>query len=161
MNRDTTVCSADQIQEIATRMAQANLPQTVLFAAAAAGSLALVYVPTHSSPWPSDTISRLTRPAVVLLAGDPGYGEQAFGPGRWRCAAKAKEWAASAIIDGGAGERSHYVGALAMAEVMHRVLMIETTSALVDAWGAFLAPLPRVGFRPSVGVHPVRPGVMH
>lgn len=161
MSEDFTVRSREALQEVAARMAQAKAPQAVLFAAAATGHLALVYVPTPGSPWPSETVERLTRPAVVLLAGDLGYGETSVGPGRWRCARKARGWAASAIVHGGAGERDHYIGAVAMAELMQRVLMVETTSALVDAWGAFLAPLPRVGFRPSKGVHPVRPGVMH
>ncbi len=161
MSEDFNVGSRDALQKIAARLVHAQAPQAVLFAAAAAGRIALVYVPVPGSPWPSQTVERLTRPAVVLLAGDPGYGETSFGPGRWRCAAKAKAWAASAIVDGGAGERSHYVGALAMAELMHRVVMVETTSALVDVWGTFLAPLPRIGFRPSVGVHPVQPGAVH
>jgi hypothetical protein len=161
MSEDLSVRSRTELQKLAARMAQAGAPQAVLFAAAAAGKIAVVYVPTPDSPWPAQTVARLTRPAVVLLAGDPGYGETSSGPGRWRCARKAKGWAASAIVHGGAGERDHYVGALAMAELMQRVLMVETTSALVDAWGTFLAPLPRIGFRPSKGVHPVQPGVVH
>lgn len=161
MSADLNVGSRAALREIAARMVQAKAPQAVLFAAAAAGRIAPVYVPTPDSPWPCQTVERLTRPAVVLVAGDPGYGEVSFGPGRWRCVAKAKAWAASTIVHGGAGERSHYVGALAMAELMHRVVMVETTSVLVDAWSAFLAPLPRIGFRPSEGVHPIKPGVVH
>lgn len=161
MTADLAVRSRAELQKLVARMTQAKAPQAVLFAAAAAGRIALVYVPTPGSPWPSETIMGLTRPTVVLLAGDPGYGEASFGPSRWHCASNVKGWAASAIVHGGAGERDHYVGALAMAELMHRVVMIETTSALVDAWGVFLAPLPRIGFRPSAGVHPVRPGVVH
>ncbi len=161
MSEDLSVRSRNALREIAARMAQAKAPQACLFAAADAGRIALVYVPSHDSPWPAQTVERLTRPAVVLLAGDPGYGEASFGPVRWRCASKAKSWAASAIVHGGAGEREHYIGALAMAELMQRVLMVETTSALVDAWGTFLSPLPRIGFRPSKGVHPIKPGAVH
>jgi hypothetical protein len=135
MSEECTVRSRDALQEIAARMVQAKAPQAVLFAAAAAGHLALVYIPTPGSPWPSETVEGLNRPAVVLLAGDPGYGEPSFGPGRWRCAAKAKAWAASAIVHGGAGERGHYLGAIAMAELMQRVLMVETCSSLVDYGG--------------------------
>lgn len=161
MKNEPFVSSRAELQQVASRMVQAGVPQAVLFAAAAAGKIALVYVPAPDSPWPVQTVRRLTRPAVMLLAGDPGYGETSFGPGRWRCAAKAKAWAASAIVHGGAGERAHYVSALAMAELMGRVVMIETTSALVDAWGVFLAPLPRIGFRPAKGIHPIKPGVVH
>lgn len=161
MSEDLSVRSRDALREIAARMAQAKAPQACLFAAAAAGRIDLVYVPSHDSPWPTQTVERLIRPAVVLLAGDPGWGEPTFGPGRWRCVGKARSWAASAIVHDGAGERDHYVGAIAMAELMHRVLMVETVSSLVDAWGSFLAPLPRIGFRPPEGCHPVAPSVFH
>lgn len=159
---DLKVSSREAIQAVADKLAEIGAAQAPLYAAAAAGRIALVYVTMPNTPWPAETIARLTRPAVVLLGGDPGYGEPTFGPGRWRCARKLKEWAGAAVVHGAGGAPEHYRGALATAELVGRLALVETTSTLVDAWGAFLAPLPRIGYRPpNGGVHPVPPAVVH
>lgn len=159
---DLRVSSREVIQAVADKLAQIGAAQAPIYAAATAGRIALVCITTPSTPWPAETIARLTRPAVVVLGGDPGFGEPTFGPGRWRCAGKLKGWAAAAVVHGASGEPEHYRGAVAMAELVERLVLVETTSRLVDAWGAFLAPLPRIGYRPpGGGVHPVRPAVVH
>ncbi|MGI4941907.1 MAG: hypothetical protein ACRYHQ_15335, partial [Janthinobacterium lividum] len=159
---DIKIRSSEAIQAVADRLAQIGAAQAPLYAAAAAGRIALVCISAPATPWPAETVGGLTRPTVVLLGGDPGFGEPAFGPGRWRCARKARGWAAAAIVHGAGGEPDHYRGALAMAELVGRLALVETTSSLVDAWGAFLAPLPRIGYRPPNGsVHPVQPAVLH
>lgn len=156
------VGSREAIQAVADKLAQIGAPQAPLYAAAAAGRIALVCIMAPNTPWPAETIARLTRPAIVLLGGDPGFGEPTFGPGRWRCARKLKGWAAAAIVHGSGGEPEHYRGTLVTAELVGRLALVETASGLIDAWGAFLAPLPRIGYRPSNGgVHPVRPAVLH
>ena len=132
-----------------------------LYAAAAAGQIALIVVETPEAAWPTDTIARLQHPAVVLLSGDPGWGEPTFGPGRWRCAKKLRAWASMAIVHGAAGEASHYHQAVLYAALLGRLALIETTSSLVHAWDAFLEPVPRMGFLPSEGAHPVAPSVRH
>jgi len=159
---DISVASRAAIRVVADTMARAGAPQASLYAAAAEGRIAVVLVAVPNTPWPVATMARLTRPTVLILSGDPGWGEPAFGPGRWRCARKAREWAAAAIVHGSGGEPEHYRGALVTAEMVGRLVLVETTSGLGDAWGAFLAPLPRIAYRPSGGgVHPVRPGVLH
>ncbi len=156
------VGSREAIQAVADKLAQIGAAQAPLYAAAAAGRIALICITAPGTPWPAETIARLSRPAVVLLGGDPGYGEPTFGPGRWRCARKLKGWAAAAIVHGSGGKPEHYRGALATVELVRCLALIETTSSLVDAWGMFLAPLPRVGYRPAgEGVHPMRPAVTH
>ena len=159
---DLRVGSREAIQAVADKLAQIGAPQASLYAAAAVGRIALICIATPGTPWPAETIARLTRPAVVVLGGDPGFGEPTFGPGRWRCAVKLKGWAAAAIVHGAGGEAEHYRDALVMAEMVGRLVLVETTSSLVAAWGVFLAPLPRIGYRPpNGGVHPVRPAVVH
>ncbi len=159
---DISVASRAAIQLVADTMARAGAPQAPLYAAAAEGRIAVVLVGTPNTPWPPATMARLTRPTVLILSGDPGWGEPAFGPGRWRCARKARAWASAAIVHGSGGAPEHYRGALVTAELVGRLMLVETTSSLVDAWGAFLAPLPRIGYRPpGEGVHPVRPAVIH
>ncbi len=159
---DLKIGSREVIQAVADKLAQIGAAQAPIYAAAATGRIALVCISTQGTPWPAETIARLTRPAVVVLGGDPGFGEPAFGPGRWRCAGKLKGWATAAVVHGAGGEPEHYRGAVAMAELVERLVLVETTSGLVDAWGAFLSPLPRIGYRPpNGGVHPVRPAVVH
>ncbi len=159
---DLRISSREAIRAVADKLAQIGAAQSPLYAAAAAGRIALVCITAPDTPWPAETVARLTRPAVVLLGGDPGFGEPTFEPGRWRCARKARGWAAAAIVHGAGGEPEHYSGAVAMAELIGRLVLVETTSGLVDVWGTFLAPLPRIGYRPpDGGVHPVRPAVVH
>ena len=149
------------LQAVADRAALAGAPQAPLYAAAAAGQIALIVVEAPGALWPVETIARLQRPTVVLLSGDPGWGQPAYGPGRWRCAKKLRSWAAGAIVHGAAGEAGHYREAVGLAVLFDRLAIVETTSTLVRAWDAFLAPIPRIGYLPTEGAHPVAPTVRH
>ena len=149
------------LQAVADRLALIGAPQAPLYAAAAASQIALIVIAAPDAAWPADTIARLTRPTVVVLSGDPGWGEPTFGPGRWRCAKKLRTWAGMAVIHGAAGEADHYRQAVLCTALIGHVAFIETTSSLAQTWNAFMAPVPRIGFLPSEGAHPVTPTVRH
>ena len=121
----------------------------------------MITVAAPDAAWPADTIARLQRPALVLLSGDPGWGQPTFGPGRWRCAKKLRAWAAGAVVHGAAGEPDHYREAVALSLMFGRLAFVETTSSLARSWGAFLAPVPVAGYLPTEGAHPVAPAVRH
>ena len=72
------------LQIVADRAAAAGAVQTPLYAAAAAGHIALVSIEDISAAWPVEMLRRIRRPTIVLLRGDPGWGQQTFGPSRWR-----------------------------------------------------------------------------
>ena len=155
------VTSRATLHEIAQRMVAACAPQAPLYAAAAAGQIALIVVETPDAAWPVETIARVRRPAVVLLHGDPGWGQPSFGPGRWRCAKKLRVWSAGAIVHGAAGEADHYREAVVLGLMFERLAFIETTSSLARSWSAFLAPVPCMGYLPTEGAHPTAPAVRH
>ena len=162
MSRDAfNVTSRNTLHEIAQRLATAGAPQAPLYAAAAAGHLALIVVADPDGAWPAETIARVQRPTVVLLSGDPGWGEPSFGPGRWRCAKKLRTWAAAAVVHGAAGEPDHYREAVVLGLMFERLAFVETTSSLARSWGAFLAPVPVAGYLPKEGAHPIAPTVRH
>ena len=155
------VTSQPALREIADRMTAAGAPQVPLYAAAAAGQIALIVIEAPDAAWPAETIARVRRPTVVVLSGDPGWGQPTYGPGRWRCARKLRNWAAGAIVHGAAGERDHYLEAVALGTILGCLAFVETTSSLARTWGAFLAPIPCMGYLPAEGAHPVAPAVRH
>ena len=149
------------LQEIADRMMAAGACSAPLYSAAAAGQIALIQINEPNAVWPSETIARPNRPIVVLVSGDPGWGQPTFGPDQWRCANKLRAWSAGAIVHGAAGEADHYRQAVVLAVLLGRLAFIETTSGLARAWDAFLAPVPRIDYLPTEGTHPVAPAVRH
>ena len=155
------VTSRATLQDIADRVALSGAPQAALYAAAAAGRIALIVIEGTDAAWPAETVARVRRPTVVLLGGDPGWGQPSFGPGRWRCAKKLREWAAGAIVHGAAGKPEHYLEAVVLGIMFERLAFIETTSGLARTWSAFLDQVPRMGYLPAEGAHPVAPVVCH
>ena len=150
------------LQNVAARLAAADVPSAPLYRAVADGHIALIRVDDPEARLESGALAGFTRPAIVLISGGPGWGEPTFGPGRWRCAKLARSWARCAIVHGAGGKREHYVTAIEAAQGPGRVLLIETTSALVNAWRAFLSPMPSLSIVPSDGgVHPAPPEVRH
>lgn len=103
-------------------------------------------------------LGKAGRP-VILILGDDDY--QCPGPATWACAAKARQWAAAAVIHGTGGRPQHYEMAAVTALQVRRLLLIETTSTAAQDWAAFLAErtpaLPFMGFLPPSGAHPVMP----
>lgn len=155
------VTGRPELQAIADRIALAGAPQAPIYAAAAAGRIALIVIGSHDAGWPAETLARVRRPTVVLLSGDPGWGQPTFGPNRWKCAKSLKAWAAAAILHGAAGEQHQYAEAAALTEMFGRLALIETTSSLAHCWSAFFDPVPRMGFLPAESAHPVCPTVRH
>ncbi len=155
------VSQREALRCLADRAAAAGAVQAPFYAAAAAGHIALVCIEDIGAPWPAETVRATRRPTIVLLSGDPGWGEPTFGPSRWRCAKPLKAWAAAGIVHGAAGKLEHYREAVMLAQVFGRLAFIETTSSLARCWSTFLDPLPRTGYLPAEGAHPVAPLVRH
>lgn len=155
------VIGRPQLQAIADRIALVGAPQAPLYAAAAAGKIGLVVIGSHDATWPVETLARVRRPTVVLLSGDPGWGQATFGPTRWKCAKSLKVWASAAIVHGAAGEQRQYAEAAVLTEMFWRLAFIETSSSLARCWSEFFSPLPRMGYLPAKGAHPVCPAVRH
>ena len=151
----------EMLQLIARRATAAGAVQAPFYAAAAAGQIALICIEDIGASWPAETVCKTRRPTIVLLSGDPGWGQPTFGPSRWRCAKPLKAWAAAGIVHGAAGQLDHYREAVMLAQVFGRLAFIETTSSLARCWSAFLDPLPRTGYLPAEGAHPVAPSVRH
>ena len=151
----------DALRRVAARIVEAGWPSAPLFVAAAESRIALIHIHEPTLPWPAESIARVTRPAVVLVSGDPGWGEASYGPDQWRCARPLRRWAAAGILHGAAGRPEHYRNAVARAQQVGRLAFIETTSTLARAWDEFLSPLPMTGYLPVEGVHPAAPKVRH
>ena len=151
----------DDLQRVAARIVEAGWPSAPLFVAAAESKIALIHIQDRTFPWPAATIARLTRPTVILVSGDPGWGEASFGPSRWRCAKPLQRWATAAIVHGSAGKREQYEEAILLAALFERLAFIETTSSLARSWSAFMYPVPTTTILPVAGVHPAEPKVRH
>ena len=151
----------DALQRVAARIVKEGWPSAPLFVAAAESRIALVHIQDRSFPWPAATIARLTRPTVILVSGDPGWGETSYGPNQWRCAKPLRRWAVAGVLHGAAGRPEHYRDAVARAQRIGRLAFIETTSALAWSWDEFLSPLPMTTILPVTGVHPAEPEVWH
>ena len=160
-NDAVRVGQRDALQRLADRAAAAGAVQAPLYAAAATGQIALICIEDIRAAWPAETVHATRRPTIVLLAGDPGWGERTFGPTRWRCARPLKAWAAAAIVHGAAGQLEHYREAVLLAQLFSRLAFVETTSTLARSWSAFLHPVPHTGYLPAEGAHPVAPAVRH
>ncbi|MGI4794194.1 MAG: hypothetical protein ACRYG8_08960 [Janthinobacterium lividum] len=151
------ITSRANLHAVADRVALIGAPQAPIYAAAAAGRIGLVVIENPATSWPAELVENVRRPVLVLLSGDPGWGQPSYGPTRWRCAKRLKAWTTAAIVHGAAGEADHYREAAALTEMFGRLCFIETTSGLVRCWGAFLDTVPRIGYMPADGAHPVRP----
>jgi hypothetical protein len=101
-------------------------------------------------------LNRSQRPMVVLLGDDDGHSSGPSGFRSWR---RLKSWAGCALIHAAAADVETYTVAIAMAVLQGRMLLIETSSDMAQAWADALqaASIPAIGVLPKGGVHPVPP----
>jgi hypothetical protein len=145
-----------ELEALCDRLARAGAPCLPLARAAADGLLSLVSLHDPSAPWPASTFGALVPPVVVIVGDDPGP-DLARGPAGWRSAKRLRRWCAWAMIHGAGGEPAHYSAVLGAAALMHRAVLVETSSALAPAWRGFLGA-PGLTILPPPGLpHPVRP----
>ncbi len=130
-----------------------------LLQAAARGDLALGCIHAADSAFPTRQTERWTRPAVLLVADDPWPHSEARGPTGWACANRLRYWRPQFVIVHGTGPHpDHYRMAVDAAAMVRRVAIIETDSAHIAEWAAFLDCPSTVVIRPPAGcVHPETP----
>jgi hypothetical protein len=157
MNR---VTSRVDLNAVCDRLTAMRAPHVPLFAAAAAGRIAVVQFLDPAAEWQTAEMKRLRRPVAVLVGDDPDIGQgAALGPKGWAMARRLRYWARAVIVHGSGGEPDHYRAAVESAERYGRIALIETSSAKAPGWGAFLC-CPRTLFIvPRDGVHPVAPAM--
>jgi hypothetical protein len=121
---------------------------------ASSGRFNLVQVDRTSIP-PTRWLKHSRRPVLVMI-GDDDYAST--GPAGWAALPKLLRWAHSAMIHGTGADVASYRAAAGMAVTAKRFLLIETSSAFVDAWAAVLsaARIPSIALRPPAGgLHPL------
>ncbi len=74
------------------------------------------------------------HPALALV-GDDDH-SPLDGPDTWPLAPRVLRWARFVVVHGGAGRPEHYERVLALTAVYRRVVMIECSSANIEAWQA-------------------------
>jgi hypothetical protein len=111
---------------------------------------------TSSSRFKAFARATFRRPAIVLIGDDDGFDR---GPQGWRLAERALRWADRVLLHGAGAELAHYEAAILAAEHRHRVLVIECSSATLDAWAALVRGAPHrpatMVIVPRGGVHPL------
>jgi hypothetical protein len=111
---------------------------------------------TSSSGFKAFARATSRKPAIALIGDDDGFDR---GPPGWRLAERALRWANGVLLHGAGAELQHYEAAIQAAEMGRRVLVIECSSATLDAWAALVRAAPH---RPSTlvivprgGAHPL------
>ncbi len=135
----------------------AGFPHMVeLLRPAMRGELNLISPDRQSLSLPFYRVEKRGRPVVTIVS-DDDY--QPGGPHTWASAEKLRNWARFALVHGSGAEPEQYRMIAAMALQVRRFLLIETSSAAAQEWGAFLAQrtpkLPMVAILPRDGIHPV------
>ena len=98
----------------------------------------------------------MRRSALPLLSWIGDDDDTPTGPDGWRSALPAIRWARSAILHAAGGESAHYASAVMGALATGRLLLVETSTAHVQAWAAALAGTPTLVVVPRDGKpHPV------
>ena len=145
------------IQAACERLAASNAPQLPLFAAAAAGDITIMQLSSPRATFPPWVFAAIQRRAVALIGDDAD--RAVTGPQSWVAADSLRRWARAVFIHGSGGEHQHYRWAVAAALQFDRVAFVETTSARVEAWRAFLNCPRTLTIIPKSGPHPVAPAM--
>jgi len=128
-----------------------------LFQAAAVGRIAMTALTNRLSRPNINALRKSKRPALILVGDDEG---STTGPLGWVASTQLVQWARGAIVHGTGADPQNYAMAVAMAEMLGRVVLVETTSDAAEAWwGAFeRAGVPGVAIIPPNGdAHPIEP----
>ncbi|WP_158287545.1 hypothetical protein [Falsiroseomonas bella] len=124
------------IAELAAKLEQAGAGwHAPLLRAAMADALAVCFVmPGGRVPlWVLDPVKH-PKPLVLILSGDDVEAAQAA---EFPQAKRLVQWAARIMVHGAAGAPEHYALAAHAAMSARRLLIIETSSALLPEWVAF------------------------
>lgn len=104
--------------------------------------------------------SQARRKPSVALIGDDDYAPDA-GPARWPIAERAIGWAASVLVHAAGAEIAHYETAVVVAQIVGRVVIIETGTANAQAWTQLAQKAPNKPtitlIVPRSGAHPIMP----
>lgn len=97
-------------------------------------------------------------PAIALI-GDDDYCDR--GPAGFPVAERAVRWARSILLHAAAADVAHYEGAIFAAQMKLRALIIECSTATLDAWGELILRAPHrpatLVLVPHDGAHPAIP----
>ena len=122
------------------------------------GKIAVVNVqPTVAAPM--KTLRHMAIPTIVIVGDDP-RDDASQGPAGWLPFRRLLQWGSYAVLHAAAGEVAHY-RAIAELTVLHRrLILIETTTADLDAWAQRLhharpRPMPFMLIAPIGASHPV------
>lgn len=78
-------------------------------------------------------LAQVRKPALVIIGDDD---DAPTGPDGWTVAQRLMGWARRVIIHGAGGHPAHYEAAVILAEAVGQLLLVECTSATVEAWKA-------------------------
>ena len=130
-----------------------------LLRAAMAGTHRICFVPPgFTMPLNLLDMTQDRRPLIVVLQDD---GPNPTGPSGFAQARRLLKWAASVLVHACGAEPYHYTGAVVMAGVKERLVLVETCTAQQAAWLALKdAVAPRtpgvvLAVRPGDLAHPV------
>jgi hypothetical protein len=137
----------------------------------------LVDVTAHLGPWAMPVVAALRsgiiavqflhrteraplgdmrRSPLPLLAWIGDDDDTPTGPDGWRPALAAIHWARGAMLHAAGGEAAHYANAVIGTLATGRMLLVETSTARVEAWATALAGTPTLVIVPREGKpHPV------
>ena len=148
-----------QLADLAVRLRQAGADhQLPLIHAAMAGKIRVAFIPPGSR-LPLKLLKAATdpRPFAVILAGD---GPGPVGPSAFPQARRLLRWAGGIIVHATGGLPEHYALAAGATVLMHRLVLVETSSAREAEWcdlATCLAPSTptlRITVRPGAPPHP-------
>lgn len=121
------------------------------------GAHALTFLMPRQAP-PLSELDRARCPGIVLLTDDDD--STRLGPDGWRFTPRVMRWARGVLLHGTGGLPEHYRLAARMAQTCRKLVVVETGSALLDAWQEAalkggVRPGLIVRLEPTNGVHPV------
>ena len=153
------VTSRRDVESAAATAVRMNLPQAPLVEAAAAGIIAVSFFNDPASEFPRALLKVHSRPLVIVVGDDPPMTASAsVGPEPWVMRRRLRHWMPRyALVHATGGLASQYREIVQAALLFDRLLVVETGTAVADAWRDVLLPLcPVTVMLPNDGgVHPV------
>ena len=153
------ITARGDVRSAAEAAARLNLPQAPLVDAAARGIIAVSFFHNPASEFPGALLKVHARPLVIVVGDDPPISAAAaVGPDPWIMRQRLRQWRPRyALVHATGGLASQYREIVQAALLFDRLLVVETGTAMADAWRDVLAPLcPVTLMLPNDGgVHPI------